>query len=78
VVASVPNTNSAPAAISRVYSDPFGSIRGGSDAGVPGDHRFLCATRDYSARLDPATAASTANTPAAPDRRAGVGHPRTS
>jgi RHS repeat-associated protein len=37
--------------VKRVFSDPFGATRGGSDAGVPGDHRFLGAVRDTGSGL---------------------------
>ena len=46
-LAAVPNTAPPTATpVTRIRSDPFGGVRGGSDAGVPGDHRFLGATRD--------------------------------
>jgi RHS repeat-associated protein len=51
VVASVPNTVWTPTSVKRVFSDPFGAIRGGSDAGVPGDRRFLGAVRDTGSGL---------------------------
>ena len=51
IVASVPNANWTVAAVSRVYSDPFGAVRGATDGGVPGDHRFLGATRDQASGL---------------------------
>jgi RHS repeat-associated protein len=51
VVASVPNTVWTATSVKRVFSDPFGAIRGGSDAGVPGDHRFLGAVRDTGSGL---------------------------
>jgi RHS repeat-associated protein len=51
VVASVPNTLWTATSVKRVFSDPFGAIRGGSDAGVPGDHRFLGAVRDTGSGL---------------------------
>jgi RHS repeat-associated protein len=51
VVASVPNTVWTATSVTRVFSDPFGEIRGGSDAGVPGDHRFLGAVRDTGSGL---------------------------
>jgi RHS repeat-associated protein len=51
VVASVPNTVWTATSVKRVFSDPFGAVRGGSDAGVPGDHRFLGAVRDTGSGL---------------------------
>jgi len=51
VVASVPNTEWAPDSVQIVRTDPFGGARGGSDAGVPGDKRFLGLTRDESTGL---------------------------
>jgi RHS repeat-associated protein len=51
VVASVPNTLWTATSVTRVFSDPFGAVRGGSDAGVPGDHRFLGSVRDTSSGL---------------------------
>jgi RHS repeat-associated protein len=51
VVASVPNTVWTPTSVKRVFSDPFGAVRDGSDAGVPGDHRFLGAVRDTGSGL---------------------------
>jgi RHS repeat-associated protein len=51
VVAAVPNTVWTSTSVERVYPDPFGGIRGGSDAGVPGDRRFLGATLDADSGL---------------------------
>jgi RHS repeat-associated protein len=51
VVAAVPNTVWTTSSVERVYADPFGGIRGGSDAGVPGDRRFLGATLDADSGL---------------------------
>lgn len=51
VVAAVPNTVWTPTSVERVYADPFGGIRGGSDADVPGDRRFLGATLDADSGL---------------------------
>lgn len=51
VVAAVPNTTWTTSSLKRVYSDPFGAVRGSTDAGVPGDHRFLGAPRDAASGL---------------------------
>jgi RHS repeat-associated protein len=51
VAASVPNTVWQANSVKRVFSDPFGGVRNGSDAGVPGDHRFLGAVRDTGTGL---------------------------
>ncbi len=51
VVAAIPNTEWTPTSLARVYSDPFGGIRGDSDADLPGDRRFLGATRDADSGL---------------------------
>ena len=51
VVAAVPNTVWTASSVTRVFSDPFGAVRGGSDAGVPGDHRFLGAVSDGGSGL---------------------------
>lgn len=51
VVAAVPNTEWTESSVERVYSDPFGGIRGGTDADVPGDHRFLGASHDEGSGL---------------------------
>lgn len=45
-IAVVDNTEWTAAGVQRVYSDPFGGVRGDSDSDMPGDHRFLGATRD--------------------------------
>jgi RHS repeat-associated protein len=50
-VAAVPNTVWTASSVTRVFSDPFGGVRGGSDAGVPGDHRFLGAVSDEASGL---------------------------
>ncbi|MFM2353878.1 MAG: hypothetical protein RLZZ608_1284 [Actinomycetota bacterium] len=51
MLAAVPNTEWTSTSVARVYSDPFGGIRGNTDADVPGDHRFLGATRDADSGL---------------------------
>ncbi len=51
VLAAVPNTVWTASSVTRVFSDPFGAVRGGSDASVPGDHRFLGAVMDAAAGL---------------------------
>lgn len=51
VVAAVPNTVWTTSSVTRVFSDPFGATRGGSDAAVPGDHRFLGSVSDASSGL---------------------------
>jgi RHS repeat-associated protein len=50
-VAAVPNTVWTASSVKRVFSDPFGAVRGGSDAGVPGDRRFLGAVLDAGTGL---------------------------
>lgn len=45
-VAVIDNVDWATNPVQRVFSDPFGAIRGASDAELPGDHRFLGAPRD--------------------------------
>lgn len=51
VVASQPNTQWTVSSLARVYTDPFGGVRGNTDANVPGDKRFLGATRDEASGL---------------------------
>jgi RHS repeat-associated protein len=51
VVAAVPNTEWTASSVERVFWDPFGGIRGDSDADVPGDHRFLGAVREADSGL---------------------------
>jgi RHS repeat-associated protein len=51
VVAAVPNTVWTATSVERVYADPFGGVRGASDAGVPGDRRFLGGTLDAASGL---------------------------
>jgi len=51
IVAAVPNTVWTATSVKRLFSDPFGAVRGGSDAGVPGDRRFLGAVLDAGTGL---------------------------
>ncbi|WP_161972362.1 colicin D domain-containing protein [Glaciihabitans arcticus] len=51
VVAMVPNTHWTASSITRVYSDPFGAVRGNSDVGAVGDRRFLGAVMDAGSGL---------------------------
>nr|WP_232842300.1 colicin D domain-containing protein [Terrimesophilobacter mesophilus] len=51
VVASVPNTVWTAGSVKRVFSDPFGAVREGSDATGSGGHQFLGAVRDTSSGL---------------------------
>ena len=51
VAAAIPNTEWTASSVERVYSDPFGDVRGATDSDVPGDRRFLGATRDDGSGL---------------------------
>ena len=51
MIASIPNTTWQSNSVKRIFSDPFGAIRGGSDSGAPGDHRFLSAVLDAGNNL---------------------------
>jgi RHS repeat-associated protein len=51
VLASVPNTTWTAASVKRVFSDPFGAVRGGSDATGSGDRQFLGLVRDAGSGL---------------------------
>ncbi|MGV8885411.1 MAG: polymorphic toxin-type HINT domain-containing protein [Microbacteriaceae bacterium] len=51
VIAAVPNTQWTASSVQRVFSDPFGAIRGASDANVAGDRRFLGAVLDSGSGL---------------------------
>jgi len=50
-IASISNTLWLATSVTRIFADPFGAVRGNSDAGVPGDHRFLNAVVDSGTNL---------------------------
>jgi RHS repeat-associated protein len=50
-LAAVPNTSWSTTSVERLYTDPFGAVRGGGTASVAGDHQFLGKTRDVATGL---------------------------